>query len=133
MKPNNKGVQEGKGAEDFAEETIKIKDNVNIMVVAPERRGMFIDMYEQHLIIGLYDVIWRVNEIGAWKVFWDSRMNFESVENRISDNRLISKFVFEFILDEDIFDSDLIWRRLIRSVVEQSLANLRSSQGLIIF
>ena len=128
-----KGVQEGKGAEDVAEETINIKDNVYIMVVAPERRGMFIDMYEQHLIIGLYDVIWRVNEIGAWKVFWDRGMNCESLENSISNNRLISKFVFEFILDEDIFDSDLIWRRLIRSVVEQSLANLRSSQSLIIF
>ena len=103
------------------------------MVVALERRGLFIDMYEQHLIIGLYDVIWRVNEIGAWKVFWDRGMNFESVENNISNNKLINKFVFEFILDEDIFDSDLIWRRLIRSVVQQSLANLRSSQGLIIF
>ena len=66
-------------------------------------------------------------------MFWDRGMNFESLENSISNNRLISKFVFEFILDEDIFDSDLIWRRLIQSVVEQSLANLRSSQGLIIF
>ena len=90
-------------------------------------------MYEQHLIIGLDDVMRRVKEIGAWKVFWDRGMNFESIENSISNNRLISKFVFEFILDEDIFDSDLIWRRLIWSVVEQSLANLRSSQGLIIF
>ena len=32
----------------------------------------------------------------------------------------------------DIYNSDLMWRRLIRSVLEQSLAILRSSQGLIV-
>ena len=36
-------------------------------------------------------------------------------------------------LGKDVFTSDLKWRRLIRSVLEQSLAILRSSQFLIIF
>ena len=33
---------------------------------------------------------------------------------------------------EDVFNSDLIWRRLIQIVQEQILAKLRSSQGLVV-
>lgn len=33
---------------------------------------------------------------------------------------------------EDVFDLDLFWRQLIRSVREQSLVKLKSSMGLVL-
>lgn len=35
------------------------------------------------------------------------------------------------VIRDGVFDSDLGWRRLIRSVLQQSLAKLKSSMGLI--
>ena len=50
--------------------------------------------------------------------------------SEISDN--IGELAIIKIGGEDIFESDLMWRRLIRSVLEQSLAALKSSEGFII-
>ena len=54
-----------------------------------------------------------------------SQMKFENPNFSFKDTTGI-------ISGEDIYNSDLMWRRLIRSVLEQSLAILRSSQGLIV-
>lgn len=56
-------------------------------------------------------------------------MYFAHVDSGVLDYGIIGKFVFA--VGKGIFDSDLSWKRLIRSVCEQNLAKLKSLMYLI--
>ena len=62
----------------------------------------------------------------------------ETVDNPWYSLEMVEKDFYEKRIiyappGKDIFTSDLIWRRLIRNVLEQSLAILKSSQDPIVF